>query len=89
MEERRKPFWKTIPGVLTQIAGVVTALAAIGGAFTQLGLVGGDDTKTNAKAAGLVSSTGQPQIEWATNRTAARTRSQSSSEPTVCAQEPY
>ncbi len=70
MEERKKPFWKTIPGILTQAAGVVTALAAIGGAFAQLGLVGGDDTKSNAKAAGLVSTTqpeehGQPQIEWA------------------------
>jgi hypothetical protein len=70
VEERKKPFWKTIPGILTQIAGVVTALAAIGGAFTQLGLLGGGDTGTNAKQAGLVGGAqpqgpGQPQIEWA------------------------
>ncbi len=41
MEEPKKPFWRTIPGVLTQIAGVVTALSAIGGGGVQYGVVGG------------------------------------------------
>jgi hypothetical protein len=68
MEEPKKPFWRTIPGILTQIAGVVTAITAIAGAFVQLGVVGGGDSKTTAKQAGLVSSTqpeerGQPQID--------------------------
>lgn len=70
VEERTKPFWKTIPGILTQIAGVVTALGAIGGAFVQLGVFGGGGSATTVNAAGLVGTTqpeehGQPQVDWA------------------------
>lgn len=35
MEGPKKPFWRTLPGILTEIAGVVTAFGAIAGVAVQ------------------------------------------------------
>lgn len=67
MAEPKKPFWRTLPGVLTEIAGVVTAFGAMAGVLTSTGVIGGGDDKSTARAqlAGSVSTEkSQPLQEW-------------------------
>ncbi len=71
MEEPKKPFWRTLPGILTEIAGVVTAFGAIAGVAVQLGLVGGGGSKSTTQAQSSFSGKpqaegrSQPQSDWA------------------------
>lgn len=43
MSDSKKPFWSSVPGVVTGIAGVVSAIVGVLGVSTQLGWIGGDD----------------------------------------------
>jgi len=41
-EDKAKSFWSSAPGILTGIAGVITAIVALIGALYQAGVFGGD-----------------------------------------------
>lgn len=41
--EKGQSWWQTMPGILTALAGLVTAIAALLGVLTQGGLLGRDD----------------------------------------------
>jgi hypothetical protein len=66
MAEDKKPFWRTAPGILTQVAGIVTALGAIAGVVSQTGIF--KSSGTGAQQAGIVGSAptakGQPIDAW-------------------------
>jgi hypothetical protein len=38
----KKPFWSSVPGVVTGVAGVISAIVGLLGVSTQLGWIGGD-----------------------------------------------
>jgi len=46
-----KPFWSSVPGVVTGAAGVISAIVGLLGVSTQLGWIGGDGDKTENVAA--------------------------------------
>jgi hypothetical protein len=63
-------FLETIPGVLAQIAGVITALGAMAGVVTSTGIIGGGDATPAAKssvvgAAKKTEERSQAQVDWA------------------------
>ncbi len=72
----KKPFWSSVPGVVTGVAGVVSAIVGLLGVSLQLGWIGGDDgspsaaTSTSvagaAGAAGGSTSTPPPTLRGAT-----------------------
>ena len=52
MSTRSKSFWSTIPGLITGLAGILTAVVGLGTLLIQIGVIGGDDddaTTTNTK----------------------------------------
>ena len=50
----RKPFWSSVPGVATGVAGIVSAIVGLLGVSLQLGLIGGDDgTKAASSSDGV------------------------------------
>jgi len=51
-----KPFWSSVPGVVTGVAGVVSAIVGLLGVSTQLGWIGGDD-KVSSSADGSPTTT--------------------------------
>jgi len=46
-----KPFWSSVPGVVTGVAGVISAIVGLVGVSTQLGWIGGDDKASTASSA--------------------------------------
>jgi uncharacterized membrane protein len=47
-----KPFWSTVPGVVTGAAGVISAIVGLLGISVQLGWIGGDDKTTVSSSSG-------------------------------------
>lgn len=43
---RSRTFWKTLPGVLTAIAGLITAVGGMIAVLLQIGIIGGAENKT-------------------------------------------
>ncbi|MEA2828383.1 MAG: Abnormal spindle-like microcephaly-assocd, ASPM-SPD-2-Hydin [Actinomycetota bacterium] len=47
-----KPFWSTVPGVVTGAAGVISAIVGLLGISVQLGWIGGDDKAAVSSSSG-------------------------------------
>lgn len=55
-EERAPGFWHTVPGVLTAIAAVITAIGGLLAVLLQLGVIGGADEEDRPQATSTSSS---------------------------------
>jgi hypothetical protein len=53
----RKPFWSSVPGVATGVAGIVSAIVGLLGVSVQLGWIGGDNGTDAASSSDGVSVT--------------------------------
>jgi hypothetical protein len=51
MSDGKKPFWSSLPGVATGVAGVVSAIVGLFGMSVQLGWIGDDDGNGNGNGA--------------------------------------
>ncbi len=48
LKNEKKSFWASLPGILTGIAAVLTAIVAITSSLSQIGVFGGNDHKNNS-----------------------------------------
>lgn len=62
MSTRSKSFWSTIPGLITGLAGILTAVVGLGTLLIQVGVVGGDgsDDPTTGRKSGSTVTTLAP-----------------------------
>ena len=72
----RKPFWSSVPGVATGVAGVVSAIVGLLGVSVQLGWIGGGDNKDTSAATSTLP-------DGSTGSTASTVRGASTVPPTV------
>ncbi|HET7722202.1 MAG TPA: hypothetical protein VFK43_19690, partial [Acidimicrobiales bacterium] len=80
MSENKKPFWSSIPGLVTGLAGLLTGIVGLVTVLIQLDVIGGDDAGqptaavtttvvpggTTGGAGGVTSISGQLTAEPAT-----------------------
>lgn len=67
MGEGRQGFWRSVPGVLTVAAGLITAIGGILAILLQVGVIGGDERPAPPAQAppGSTASVGEPAPEAA------------------------
>ena len=68
-EERPKPFWTSVPGILTGIATLITAIVGLLGILYQIGLIGGERPKPSDRPEPAVSQP-RPPAELAKDQAA-------------------
>ncbi len=61
-----KSYWSTMPGVVTGIASIVTAIVGLLGISVQAGWIGGDDDKASVSSTDGVATTTSPTVRGAT-----------------------
>lgn len=66
MSDGKKPFWSSVPGVVTGAAGVISAIVGLLGVSTQLGWIGGDDGNGAASSSNGVATTTVSSVFGAT-----------------------
>lgn len=50
MSTRAKSFWSTMPGLITGLAGILTAVVGLGTLLIQVGVIGGGDDDSTPKS---------------------------------------
>ena len=67
-----KPFWSTVPGAVTGVAGVISAIVGLLGISVQLGWLGGNDKTTVSSSSGdAVATTTSSTVRGATTTSSA------------------